>query len=170
MSDRSPEILIVYTTKRGRTGAMVEPVRAGIEAEGVAVTVRTVEEVTWDEMKAAGGIIIGNPTRFGGVDWQLKRLFDEVTIQGYPGPLFGKVGGVFGAGTRPGGGAELALMSTVHVLLNHGMIIQGNPGAGQYGPIALRDSNWEEVEDRCRRWGKLWAGLVRRLAAAAVPV
>ncbi|MBI4492848.1 MAG: flavodoxin family protein [Chloroflexi bacterium] len=167
MADRSLEVLIVYVTERGRTGAMVEPIRAAIEAEGVGTRVRTVEEVTWEEMKAADGIIVGNPARFGGMDWQLKRLFDVVAHQGYPGPLVGKVGGAFTAGSRPGSGAELALMSTLHVLLNHGMIVQGNAFSGHYGPIALRESSIEEVEERCRQWGVLWARLVRRLAVAA---
>ena len=74
-----------------------------------SVEVRTVEEVQWDEMLAAQGIIVGTPVRFGDIDWQIKRLFDITTVQDYPGPLSGKVGGAFTGGGRPGGGAELAL-------------------------------------------------------------
>ena len=95
-----PQILVIYTTMRGRTGDMVEPICAGIQDEGVAVLTRSVDMVTWEEMLAADGIIVGNPTRFGGMDWQLKRLFDVTAFQDYPGPLVGKVGGAFGAGGR----------------------------------------------------------------------
>lgn len=169
MSEReSPDlhILIIHTTLRGRTGQMVAPVAAGIEAQGVAVRKRPVEAVTWDEMLAADGIAVGNPTRFGGMDWQLKRLFDVTAIQDFPGPLAGKVGGAFGAGGRPGSGAELALLATLHVLLNHGMVIQGNAYGAHYGPVFLRDMSEAAMQDECRSWGRLWAQLVKRLAHA----
>lgn len=157
-------ILIIHTTQRGRTGQMVAPICEGIRTEGVDVVTRLVEEVTWDEMLAADGIIVGNPTRFGGVDWQIKRLFDVTAFQDYPGPLVGKVGGAFGAGGRPGGGGELALMSTLHVLLNHGMVIQGNAHGAHYGPVFARDTSDESIDEECRNWGKLWAQLVKRLS------
>jgi len=147
----------------------VEPLRAAIEAEGVACSVRRVEEVTWEEMKAAHGIIIGNPARMGGTDWQIKRLLDVTAYEGYPGPLAGKVGGVFTAGSRPGSGAELALMATVNTLLNHGMVIQGNAFAAHYGPVLLRDTSWEDIERACRSWAKLWSSLVKRLFPDEAP-
>jgi len=157
-------ILIIHTTLRGRTGQMVEPVAAGIAEQGVAVLTRPVETVTWDEMLAADGIVVGNPTRFGGMDWQLKRLFDVTAIQDFPGPLAGKVGGAFGAGGLPGSGAELALLATLHVLLNHGMVIQGNAYGAHYGPVFLREMPETAMQEACRGWGRLWARLVKRLA------
>src|SRR6266849_1261129 len=102
-----PQILIIYTTLRGNTGKMVEPVADGVRDEGVEARVMPVDDVTFLDMTDADGIIIGSPTRFGAVDWKIKRLFDEVTIEGYPGPLEGKVGGAFTAGSRAGSGAEL---------------------------------------------------------------
>jgi NAD(P)H dehydrogenase (quinone) len=159
-----PHILVIYTTLRGRTGQMVAHICEGIREAGVDVLTRAVDAVTWQEMLAADGIIIGNPTRFGGVDWQIKRLFDVTAFQDYPGPLVGKVGGAFGAGGRPGGGGELALMSTLHVLLNHGMVIQGNAYGAHYGPVFSRDTSEEAMQDECRGWGKLWGQLVKRLA------
>ena len=163
MADSQHDLLIIYTSKNGRTGDMVEPIRQGIVEGGACATIRTVEDVRWDEMLAADGIIVGTPVRFGGVDWQIKRLFDVTAYQDYPGPLSGKVGGVFTGGGRPGSGAELALLSMLHVLLNHGMVIQGNAHSSHYGPVSLRESSREEVESTCNAWGKHWAHLVRRL-------
>lgn len=160
-------ILIIHTTLRGRTGQMVAPVAEGIAAQGVAVLKRPVEAVTWEEMLAADGIVVGNPTRFGGMDWQLKRLFDVTAIQDFPGPLSGKVGGAFGAGGRPGSGAELSLLATLHVLLNHGMIIRGNAHGAHYGPVYLRDTSEADMQEECGAWGGLWAQLVKRLAQTA---
>ena len=163
MADSQHGLLIIYTSKNGRTGAMVDPIRQGITDGGSSVLVRTVEEVKWDEMLTAQGIIIGTPVRFGDVDWQIKRLFDITAFQDYPGPLSGKVGGAFTGGGRPGGGAELALLSMLHILLNHGMVIQGNAYSAHYGPVALRESSQEDVETVCNAWGKHWAELVQRL-------
>ena len=144
---------------------MVDPIRQGILEGGAAVVVRTIQEVHWDEMLAADGIIVGTPVRFGDVDWQVKRLFDVTAYQDYPGPLSGKVGGAFTGGSRPGSGAELALLSMLHILLNHGMVIQGNAHSSHYGPVSLRESSREDVESTCIDWGKHWAHLVRRLNA-----
>ena len=157
------DLLIIYTSKNGRTGAMVKPVSQGIIDAGASVLVRTVEEVEWSEMLSTKGVIVGTPVRFGDVAWQIKRLFDTTAFQDYPGPLSGKVGGAFTGGGRPGSGAELALLSMLHILLNHGMIIQGNADSSHYGPVALRDFPEEEVDSICNAWGKHWAELVQRL-------
>ena len=143
---------------------MVEPVAAGIRAEAVEARIMQVEQVTMADMTAADGIVVGSPTRFGAVEWKVKRLFDEITIEGYPGPLEGKVGGAFTAGGRAGSGAELTLLNVLHILLNHGMIIQGEPFGPHYGPVALGEPT-EELFHFCRTWGARWARLVKRLAA-----
>ena len=157
------QILIIYTTLPGNTGAMVEPVAEGIRREGVEARILPAEQVTMAEMTAADGIVIGSPTRFGGVDWQIKRLFDVIAIEGYPGPLEGKVGGAFTAGSRAGSGAELTLLNALHILLNHGLIIQGEPFGPHYGPVALGNPS-DEVLTFCRTWGARWARLVKRLS------
>ncbi len=162
------EILIIYTTLRGNTGKMVEPVAEGIRAEGVAARVMQAQDVTIGDLRAADGIIIGSPTRFGAVDWQIKRLFDVVSIEGYPGPLEGKVGGAFTAGSRAGSGAELVLLNALHILLNHGLIVQGEPFGAHYGPVALGEPT-EQVLDSCRKWGARWARLVKRLDVPPSP-
>ena len=64
---------------------------------------------------------------------------------------------------RPGSGAELALLSMIPILLNPGMVIQGNAYTSHYGPVALRDFPEEEVNTICNAWGKHWAELVQRL-------
>ena len=167
MAEAQPGLLIIYTSKNGRTGGMVAPISRGIFDGGAIATVRTVDEVKWDEMLAAQGIIVGTPVRFGDVDWQIKRLFDVTAYQDYPGPLSGKVGGAFTGGGRPGGGAELALLSMLHILLNHGMVIQGNAHSSHYGPVALRESPPEDVEATCKDWGRHWARLALRLKGEA---
>ena len=154
---------MICTTKNGRTGGMVKPIKQGIVEVGGTVAMRRVDEVRWEEMVAAKGMIVGTPVRFGDVGWEIKRLFDVTAYQDYPGPLDGKVGGAFVGGGRPGGGEELCLLSMLHILLNHGMVIQGHAFSTHYGPVALRDTTQEEVESVCNAWGRHWAAPVHRL-------
>ena len=163
MEENPPEILMICTTKNGRTGGMVKPIKQGIVEVGGTVAMRRVDEVRWEEMVAAKGMIVGTPVRFGDVGWEIKRLFDVTAYQDYPGPLDGKVGGAFVGGGRPGGGEELCLLSMLHILLNHGMVIQGHAFSTHYGPVALRDTTQEEVESVCNAWGRHWAAPVHRL-------
>ena len=78
---------------------MVTPVAEGIESQGVQVLTRSVEQVTWEEMLATDGIVVGNPTRFGGTGWQLKRLFDVTAIMALV--LTSAIGGVAGSFLSP---------------------------------------------------------------------
>ena len=55
------QILIIYTTLRGKTGTMVEPVAEGVRAEGVEARIMQVEQVTMADMTAADGIVVGSP-------------------------------------------------------------------------------------------------------------
>ena len=77
---------------------MVEPIGQGILKGEAIASVRTIQEMQWDEMLAPKGIIVGTPVRFGDVDWQIKRLFDVTAYQDYPGPLSAKVGGAYRSG------------------------------------------------------------------------
>lgn len=163
MINHQPDFLMIYTSKTGRIGGMVEAIERGILAGGSQVMIRTVEEVSWSDMLAAKGIIVGTPVRFGDIDWQIKKLFDVTSTQGYPGPLSGKVGGAFTSGSKPGSGAELTLLSMLHILLNHGMVIQGNAHSSHYGPVALNESSPDEVASVCNAWGLHWASLVQKL-------
>ena len=54
------QILIIYTTLRGKTGTMVEPVAEGMRAEGVEARIMQVEQVTMADMTAADGIVVGS--------------------------------------------------------------------------------------------------------------
>ena len=43
-------LLIIYTTKNGRTGDMVVPIRKGIIDSGLKATVKTISEVRWQDV------------------------------------------------------------------------------------------------------------------------
>jgi len=75
MAANQHDLLIVYTSNNGRTGAMVEPIRQGMEDAGASVSVRTVEEVQWEEMLSAKGVILG-----GSRAVRRRRLADQTAV------------------------------------------------------------------------------------------
>ncbi|MFN8556118.1 MAG: hypothetical protein U0531_01765 [Dehalococcoidia bacterium] len=132
-----PQILIVYTTLRGNTGKMVEPVAAGIRAEGVDARVLPVEAVTMADLLAAGRHRdrFAHPVRRGGLEDQasIRRGGDR----GVPRPAGGQ-GGRRLHGRQPRQQrAELTLLNALHILLNHGMIVQGEPFGIHYGQAGV---------------------------------
>ena len=99
------KLLITYYSGTGKTKAMAEEIRRGAERLGVNVTIKSVEECRLDDLVKADGIVIGSPTYFSNLSWQVKKLIDEsITLHRNNHQLRGKVGGCFtSAGTRRDG-------------------------------------------------------------------
>ena len=89
-------LLVVYYTGKGSTKRMAEEIGKGAERLGVAVEVKSVGECGLDDLVEADGIVIGSPTYFSNVAWQVKKLIDESIILYSKGhQLRDKVGGCF---------------------------------------------------------------------------
>ena len=56
---------------------MAYDIGEGAHKWGVDVEVKKVEECQLNELLAADGILIGSPTYFSNVSWQVKKLIDE---------------------------------------------------------------------------------------------
>lgn len=84
---------------------MAEEIGEGAERLGVKVEVKRVEECVLNDLAEADGIVIGSPTYFSNVAWQVKKLIDEsIDLYRKERPLKGKVGGCFtSSGTRRDG-------------------------------------------------------------------
>ncbi len=93
---------------------------------------------------------------------ELKALFDKSVK--FHGKLEGKVGAAFASANNIGGGNETTIMEILHVLLIHGMIIQGIPRGDHYGPVSIGAPD-ERSSKQCRRLGERVARLAERLAA-----
>lgn len=98
-------LLVVYCTEKGGTQGMAEEIGKGAEGLGVAVEVKSVEECGLNDLAEADGIVVGSPTYFSNVAWQVKKLIDESVILYSKGhQLRDKVGGCFtSSGTRRDG-------------------------------------------------------------------
>ncbi len=156
-----PKILIVFHSTTGRTELMAGFIREGIESEGVEADVRGADEVNPEDFLGYDGIIIGSPTYYGSMSWDIKKLLDDASE--IHGELDGKIGGAFSSADNIGGGAETAVMNINHALLVQGMIIQGNPRGSHYGPVLIGDPDGQTAAS-IAGFGERIAKLAKKLS------
>ncbi len=156
-----PKVLIIYYSKTGNTQKMAEFISKGITSEkGVDVEIKSVGEVNVDELLKVDGIIIGSPTYYGTMSWEVKKLFDD-SIK-FHGGLDGKVGAAFSSSGNIGGGNESTITDIIKSMLIHGMIIHGDPAGDHYGPVSILAPD-ERSKKCCIRLGQRVAALVKKL-------
>jgi NAD(P)H dehydrogenase (quinone) len=155
------KVLIVYDSKSGNTETMALAVAKGAEQiSGIEVLVKKAEQTKLEDLLAADGIIMGSPTYFGQMSAELKSLIDE-SFKIHE-KLSGKVGAAFTSAGGTATGAETTLLSIIHALLIHGMIIQGRADNRHYG-VAITGSPKKRGLVHCEKLGRNVATLVKKL-------
>jgi NAD(P)H dehydrogenase (quinone) len=153
------KVLIIYYSATGNTKKMAQYVAEGVKKEGgMDCEVKDVENIKVDELLKAGAIIIGSPTYYGTMAWQIKKLLDESVK--FHGKLDGKIGGAFSSSANVGGGNETTIMDILKAMLIHGMIIYGDPSGDHYGPVAIGAPD-ERAQKCCLRLGQRIAKLTK---------
>jgi len=139
-------LLIVYYSKTGNTKRMAEEIAKGAKKAGVKVVVKEVEECNIEDLVKADGIVIGSPTYFSNVSWQIKKLIDE-SIALYRGrKLKNKVGGCFtSAGTRRDG-LDCVRMLELAFGLHHQMEMLS-------GLVRASGDDWKDISRKCQEYG-----------------
>ena len=190
------QILILYYTTEGATAKMANQIARGVEevpdadaiirsvprvsAECAAVAENIPTEgapyATLDDLMQCDGLALGSPTHFGNMAAPLKYFLDQTTSLWFSGALTGKPAGVFTSVSSMHGGHESTLLSMMHPLLHHGMVLLGIPsrepslvetttGGTPYGPSHYAHNNESSLsndeKNLCRVLG-------RRLAKAAL--
>jgi len=154
------KVLIVYYSRTGSTEEMAELIREGVESEGVKAECKKVEEVSAGEFLEYGGIIIGSPTYYGSMSYEVKKLLDE-SVE-FHGKLRGKVGAAFTSAANIGGGNETTIMDILKAFLIHGMVVEGDSDGDHYGPVAIGSPD-DRSKPQCKRLGQKVAKLVKKL-------
>lgn len=109
------------------------------------------------------GIIVGIPTRYGGVCAQVKAFWDATGGLWQAGKLVNKTGGVFVSTATQGGGQETTALTFIPHFVHHGMIYvplgYTNPalfdnstvhGGGPWGPGTITVSDNYHIEYNTR--------------------
>jgi NAD(P)H dehydrogenase (quinone) len=195
------EILVVYYSRHGSTAELARQVCRGVESvEGARARLRSVPPVsaeserpvtavpasgapyaTLEDLRAADGLILGSPTRFGNMAAPLKYFIDSTASLWLDGSLADKPAAVFTSTQTMHGGQESTLLSMMLPLLHQGMYLVGLPytekaltdtreGGSPYGASHVAGAATEgqlsrsEVE-LARALGRRVARLATRLAA-----
>ena len=140
-------LLITYYTGTGNTKRMAEEIGRGAERLGVKVEVKRVEECRLNDLVEADGIVIGSPTYFSNVAWQVKKLIDEsIDLYNKAYQLRDKVGGCFtSSGTRRDGKDCIRMMELAFGLHHRLKMVPGI--------IRASGDRWEEVSEMCQQYG-----------------
>jgi NAD(P)H dehydrogenase (quinone) len=119
------KVLVQYYSETGHTREMAELVAEGArQVPGIEVRFRTIDECSLEDLLWCDGIAVGAPTHLGSIPWQMKKWWDGV-IGGAWGKIDGKIGCAFSSEGGLGGGAELACMGLLTVLMNFGFLVFG---------------------------------------------
>jgi NAD(P)H dehydrogenase (quinone) len=74
------KLLVVYYSEKGGTKRMAGEIGKGAERFGVRVVVKGVEGCGIDDLVGCDGFVVGSPTYFSNVAWQIKKLIDESIV------------------------------------------------------------------------------------------
>lgn len=142
------KVLVLYYSSYGHVETMAHAVAEGAHAvEGVEVTVKRVPETVPEEIakqfhfkldqKAPvaspqelpdyDAIIVGCPTRYGGMASQMRAFWDQTGSLWAKGALIGKVASMFTSSASQHGGNETTIVTALPLFLHHGMIYVGLP-------------------------------------------
>jgi NAD(P)H dehydrogenase (quinone) len=138
-------VVIVVASATGRTARMAEAVAEGAKEAGADVALLRAAETTDADLLAADAVILGSGVHMGGIESSMRVFFERMAPLWLRGSLVNKLGAAFvtaGAGAR--GGGELALLSLLANLAEHGMLLvpmpnrsEGFAAAGcHWGPVA----------------------------------
>ena len=197
------KVLVLYYSSWGHIEQMAYAAAEGAREAGAEVVVKRVPELvpteiaqaahyktdqkapiaTVEELPEYDAIIIGTPTRYGTMTAQMKNFLDQTGGLWAQGKLIGKVGSVFTSTATQHGGQEATILTTLPVLLHHGMVVVGLPysyqgqmgvdqirGGSPYGAstVAAGDGSRQPSEidlDGARFQGKHVAQIAAKLAA-----
>lgn len=152
--------LVIYYSQSGNTKEMAQVISDTLKQEKIEVELRDVLKTAPEDLLSADGIIIGSPTYYGTMSYQIKKLLDESVK--FHGRLDGKIGAAFSSSANIAGGNETTILDILNAMLIHGMIIQGDPRGDHYGPVSIGKPD-ERVKKECQRLSQRFASLLNKL-------
>ena len=159
------QILVLFHSKGGNTRKLAERIGEGVESvSGVKALLKSSQDVKKEDFVDSAGIIAGSPVYFGGMAYDLKRVFDEFVV--IRKKMENKVGAAFATSGDPSGGKETTIISIIQCLLIYGMIVVGDPmdATGHYG-VACVGAPDEKISENGRKLGRRVAELCKRLGS-----
>ena len=140
-------VLILYYSQSGSTERMAKAIGGSLSSSSVDVRVEKVENFDTALLPKYDAIIVGSPTYFSNVAWQVKKMIDESIVHYRAEKLKGRVAGAFtSAGTKENGKDCLEMLE---VALGHHHEMNMVKGI-----IRVDGESADEVEKRCVEYGR----------------
>lgn len=159
------KILVAYDSYSGNTEKMARAVADGARLAGAQVTLKRVDDVSFEHLFENDGFAFGTPTHCGVMSTKMNKFFNEVAMPAW-GKMKGKVGTAFSSSGGFGGGNELAVMSLITMMLNYGMLVFGVPDyvapgvTLHYGAVSIGAPDENELK-ACRLLGERLVEMTR---------
>ena len=153
-----PKGLVIYHSRSGNVERLAEAIASGMRSEGLETDLKKISEPV--NLKDYKAIVVGSPTQYGSMAWEVKKFLDESAGIHYA--LDGVVGGAFTSSCHVGGGNETTILDILHAMLVHGMIIQGEPMYDHYGATGLNGLSGDTLM-KAERYGSRVARLAKRI-------
>ncbi len=157
------KVLVLFHSNTGNTRKMADHVAAGAnEIPGTEVRTKSIDEATKEDLQWCDGIALGSPTNLGSVPWQMKKWWDALPDDVWQS-LDGKLGCAFSSSGGWGGGAELACLEMLIVLMNHGLVVfgvtdyVGKKHTVHYGAVLAGEPRTDNEIASCQRLGQRMA-------------
>lgn len=153
---------ILYVSKSGQTKEKAQEISSGLQKRNHEVKLFSIEDpVDKEYLESCQGVLIGTPTYMASYHWKIKQWFDEES-RGIS--LSGRLGGVFATAHYAQGGADIALMNMIGLMMVKGMLLySGGAALGKpfihLGPVALDSvgNHYEESQKEFILFGERFA-------------
>jgi NAD(P)H dehydrogenase (quinone) len=143
----SKKVLMLYYSRSGNTKKMAKAIAEAMKSGAISVTVEDVGKFDISLFPNYDAIVLGSPTYFSNVAWQVKKVIDESIVHYGGRKLKGKVAGIFTSAGTSTNGKDCLKMLEVALGFHHGMkVVQGI--------LRVDSESDQEVEKRCQEYGK----------------
>jgi NAD(P)H dehydrogenase (quinone) len=141
-------VLILYYSGSGNTQKMAKMIAEGIRSSSTLdIKVQNVEKFDTALLPNYDGIVVGSPTYFSNVAWQVKKMIDESIVHYGGEKLKGKVVGVFTSAGSKKDGKDCLEMLEVAFGHHHKMNVIDSI-------LRVDGESDKEVQKRCEEYAK----------------
>jgi len=141
------KVLILCYSRSGNTKKMAKAIGEVMKSSAINVTLEDAGKFDVSSLPNYDGIILGSPTYFSNMAWQVKKVIDESIVHYRGGKLKGKVAGIFTSAGTSSNGKDCLKMLEVALGFHHGMKVVE-------GILRVDGESDKEVEKRCKEYGK----------------
>jgi len=141
------KVLILCYSRSGNTKKMAKAIGEVMKSSVINVTLEDAGKFDVSSLPNYDGIILGSPTYFSNMAWQVKKVIDESIVHYRGGKLKGKVAGIFTSAGTSSNGKDCLKMLEVALGFHHGMKVVE-------GILRVDGESDKEVEKRCKEYGK----------------